>query len=61
MGRSRRRLGASLSAVASGALHSIGVDTAEATGRMHELLLKVWLRPLMVGRAFFSGSAAAAG
>ena len=42
-------LGESLSAVASGAPRSIETDTAEATGRMRELLLRAWLRPLVAG------------
>ena len=49
------RLGESLSVVASDALRSIEADTAEATGRMRELLLKAWLRPLIVGVSLFLG------
>ena len=53
--RELERLGESLSAVASGALRSIEADTEEATGRMRELLLKAWLRPLVVGLSLFLG------
>ena len=50
-----QRLGERLSAVASGALRSIEADTAAATERMRALLLKAWLRPLMVGLSLFLG------
>ena len=53
--RELARLGENLSAVASGALRSIEADTAEATGRMRQLLLKAWLRPLIVGVSLFLG------
>ena len=53
--RELERLGENLSAVASGALRSIEADTAEATERMRELLLKAWLRPLVVGLSLFLG------
>ena len=53
--RELRRLGESLSAAANGALRSIEADTAEATERMRELLLKAWLRPLIVGLSLFLG------
>ena len=49
------RLGESLSAVASGALRSIEADTAEATARVRELLMRAWLRPLVVGLSLFLG------
>ena len=49
------RLGENLSAVASGALRSIEADTAEATERVRELLMRAWLRPLMVGLSLFLG------
>ena len=49
------RLGENLSAVASGALRTIEADTAEATGRMRALLLKAWLRPLVVGLSLWIG------
>ena len=48
-----RRLGESLSAVRSDALRSIEADTEEATGRMRELLMKAWIRPLVVGMSLF--------
>ena len=53
--RELARLGESLSAVASGALRSIEPDTAEAAERMRELLLRAWLRPLVVGLSLFLG------
>ncbi len=53
--RELARLGENLSAIASGALRSIEADTAEATGRMRELLMKAWLRPLVVGMSLFLG------
>ena len=46
--------------VARSALNTIERDTEEATGRVRELLLKAWLRPLIVGLSlwlgFFAGS-----
>ena len=53
--RELERLGERLSAVASGALRSIERDTAEVTARMRALLLKAWLRPLVVGLSLFLG------
>ena len=53
--RELERLGESLSAVASGALRSIEADTETATGRMRALLLRAWLRPLVVGLSLFLG------
>ena len=53
--RELERLGERLSAIASGALRSIEADTAEATARMRALLLKAWLRPLVVGLSLFFG------
>ena len=45
---------------ARNALRTIERDTEEATGRMRELLVKAWLRPLIVGLSlwlgFFGGS-----
>ncbi len=35
--------------VVRNALRTIERDTEEATGRMRELLVKAWLRPLIVG------------
>ena len=53
--RELARLGEKFSDVASGALRSIEADTVEATGRMRELLMKAWLRPLVVGMSLFLG------
>ncbi|WP_420464410.1 hypothetical protein [Candidatus Palauibacter sp.] len=53
--RELERLGESLSAVASGALRSIEADTAEANARMRALLLRAWMRPLVVGLSLFLG------
>ena len=53
--RELARLGESLSAVASDALRSIEADTEKATARMRELLMKAWLRPLVVGMSLFLG------
>ena len=53
--RELERLGERLNAVASDALRSIERDTAEATARMRALLLKAWLRPLVVGLSLFLG------
>ena len=41
--------------VARNALRTIERDTEEATGRMRELLLKSWLRPLVVGLSLWIG------
>ena len=55
-----KRLGVNSRRVARNALRTIERDTAEATGRMRELLAKAWLRPLIVGLSlwlgFFGGS-----
>ena len=53
--RELKRLGESLRGVRSDALRSIEADTAEATGRMRELLMRAWLRPLVVGMSLFLG------
>ena len=54
------RLGENSRRVARNALRSIERDTEEATGKMRELLVKAWLRPLIVGLSlwlgFFGGS-----
>ena len=50
-----RRLGESLSAVASDALRTIEADTTAATGRLSALLLRAWVRPLMVGLSLSLG------
>ena len=48
-----RRLGESLRAVASGALHTIEADTGATVARVRVLLLNAWLRPLVVGLSLF--------
>ncbi len=53
--RELERLGENLSAVASSALRSIEADTAAATERMRALLLKAWMRPLVVGLSLSLG------
>ena len=53
--RELRQLGESLSAFRSDALRSIEADTVEATGRTRAVLLRAWLRPLMVGLSLFLG------
>ncbi len=54
------RLGENSRRVARSALRSIERDTEEAIGKMRELLVKAWLRPLIVGMSlwlgFFGGS-----
>ena len=49
------RLGENSRRVASNALRTIERDTAVATGRMRALLLKAWLRPLVVGLSLWLG------
>ena len=49
------RLGANSRRVARNVLHTIEADTAVATGRMRALLLKAWLRPLVVGLSLWLG------
>ena len=49
------RLGENSQRVASNALRTIERDTAVATGRMRALLLKAWLRPLVVGLSLWLG------
>ena len=55
-----RRLGENSRRVARNAVRTIERDTEEATGRMRELLVKAWLRPMIVGLSlwlgFFGGS-----
>ena len=53
--RELKQLGESLSAVRSDALRSIEADTAEASVRMRAMLLRAWLRPLVVGLSLFLG------
>ena len=50
-----RQLGESSRRVASNALSTIERDTEQATGRMRELLLRAWLRPLVVGLSLWLG------
>ena len=50
-----RRLGASLSAVANGALRSIEADTAASIGRMRGLLLRGWLWLIAAGLSLSLG------
>ena len=49
-----RRLGGSLSAVVDDALRTIEADTA-AVRRLSALLLRAWLRPLVIGLIFSLG------
>ncbi len=55
-----RKLGEHSRRVARSALGTIERDTEEAAGKMRELLLKAWQRPLIVGLSlwlgFFGGS-----
>ena len=51
----RERLGANSRRVASNALRTIERDMAAATGRTSALLLKAWLRPLVVGLSLWLG------
>ena len=54
------RLGENSRRVARNALRTIERDTEEATGKMRELVVKAWQRPLIVGLSlwigFFGGS-----
>ena len=49
------RLGANSRRVARNALRTIERDTEAATGRMRALLLRAWLRPLVVGLSLWLG------
>ena len=53
--RELRRLGESLSAAASDAQSCIEADMAASIGRMHVLLMRAWLRPLVMGLSLFLG------
>ena len=53
--RELRRLGESLNGVASDALRSIEADMAASTGRMRGLLMRAWVRPLVVGLSLLLG------
>ena len=49
------RLGENSRRVARNALSTIERDTEEATGRMRAILLRAWLRPLVVGLSLWLG------
>ena len=49
------RLGENSRRVARNALRTIERDTEEATGRMRAMLLRAWLRPLVVGLSLWIG------
>ena len=53
--RELKALGESLRAVAESALRTIEADTAAATGRMRGLLLRAWVRPLVIGLSLSVG------
>ncbi len=53
--RELKVLGKSLRAVAESALRTIEADTAAATGRMRGMLLRAWLRPLVIGLSLSVG------
>lgn len=53
--------GESLRSVAGNAPRTIETDTAAATGRMRGMLLRAWVRPLVIGLSSRSASAAGAG
>ena len=48
-GKASRRLGESLSVGATSARRSIAGDMAAWTGRTRTLLMRAWIRPLVVG------------
>ena len=54
-GRELRRLGESLRAAANNAQSCIEADTAAWTRWMHVLLMRAWLRPLVMGLSLFLG------
>ena len=53
--RELKVLGESLRGVGGSALRTIEADTAAATGRMGALLLRAWVRPLLVGLSLSRG------
>ena len=53
--RELKVLGESLRGVAGNALRTIEADTAAATGRMRGMLLRVWIRPLVIGLSLSLG------
>ena len=50
-----RRRGKSLSAAVDDALRTIEADTGQGVGRLSALLLRAWLRPLVVGLSLSLG------
>ena len=53
--RELKVLGESLSGVAESALRTIEADTAAATGWMRGMLLRAWVRPLVIGLSLSVG------
>ena len=53
--RELARLGENSRRAARNALRTIERDTEEATGRMRAMLIKAWLRPLVVGLSLWLG------
>ena len=53
--RELRRFGENLSDAARSALRTIEADTAAWTGLLRTLLLRAWLRPLVVGLSLLLG------
>ncbi len=54
-GRELKLLGESLRGVAGNALRTIEADTAAVTGRMRGMLLRAWVRPLVIGLSLSLG------
>ena len=53
--RELKTLGESLRGVAGNALRTIEADAAAATGRMRGMLLRAWVRPLVIGLSLSLG------
>ena len=53
--RELKVLGESLRGVARNVLRTIEADTAAATGRIHGMLLRAWVRPLVIGLSLSLG------
>jgi len=53
--RELKVLGENLRGVAESALRTIEADTAAATGRMRAVLLRAWVRPLVIGLSLSLG------
>ena len=53
--RELKVLGESLRGVAGNALRTIEADTAAVTGRMRGMLLRAWVRPLVIGLSLSLG------